>query len=64
MVIESYVESLLDYGQARKLFEARDRVCIRNALIDTLRLEAYAPPDFVPKLELFQILGALLIKSF
>lgn len=60
MVIESYVESLLDYGQARKLFEGRDRVCIRNALIDTLRLETYAPPDFVPKLELFQILGALL----
>ncbi len=59
-MMESYLESLLNYGQAQGFFAEEDRVFIRNALIDVLALEGYRQPEAVPVLELAQILSLLL----
>lgn len=62
-MIERYVESLLDYGQAQGFFEDEDRVCVRNGLIDALALEGYLLPEASPALELPQILAPLLVHA-
>ena len=44
-MIETAVQALIDYALEKKLISEDDEICVRNSLIDVLKLDNWNAPE-------------------
>ena len=55
-----YLKALVGYAVKCGLMEKEDEIYAINSLLDVLELQEYAKPEFVPEMELKEILEGLI----